>query len=224
MEVYNTADLGGANQNRFTTVCKDLGTDLANGESALLSGYPDCSFDSGQCGSGHANALPCMVGGAGPCAPICAGSSECGASEVCGVVYHGYHNLDPEQPAIPGTNESAGRYFETALGCYESVSGTFAPDLGFLPTVQPPGGGSMGSACDASSADGRLACRSHLCAAFAPIVNQCTDFCDDDQDCESPQTAGWKCRIGELNLASVFLQMVNIADVSKFTLIGVCSP
>ena len=224
METYNTSDFGGANQNRFTTVCKDQSADLANGSSALIDGYPTCSFDSGQCASGHANALPCMLGGSAPCAPICASSSECGSNEICGVVYHGFHNFDPTQPAIPGTNESAGRYFETALGCYESISGTFAPDLGLLPTAQPPGGGFMGSACDSSNPEGRLACRSHLCAAFAPIVNQCTDFCDEDADCDTPQTPGWSCRVGELNLASVFLQMVQIADVSKFTLIGVCSP
>jgi hypothetical protein len=208
--IYDASELGGARQRRMTTACRP-----ADGRQPIGGSCQDSptTTDSGICNSGHCDFLAWSFGLAAdaPCANVCAGSGDCAPGQVCGLVYNGF----AENPVLPSTGEAAGRYFEAMFGCYTSV---------FQGQYLPPGTGAMGAFCDSTRAEGRLACRSHQCAQFAPIRDRCTDFCDEDADCVTPSTPNWRCRYGELSLTGIFLQMVGIADITKFTLVGVCAP
>jgi hypothetical protein len=119
-----------------------------------------------------------------------------------------------EVPPLASTGESAGRYYEAMLGCY-------TPYFRLNPLIWqhiPPGPNAVGGPCSR-----REDCRSHLCAQFAPITNRCTDFCNTDSDCRTPSTPNWRCQWAELSLTGVFLQSYDIADITRFVLVGVCS-
>ncbi len=213
--LYEPTELGGAGSRRQTTICQPLMARRPFGQSCLAAAD---EADTGLCASTHCDFLPwaAQLTAAPPaCAPLCAGSSDCGAGQVCGLVFHG----PAESPPILSSGEGAGRYFEGVLGCYSPVFFD-----GNAWTALPPGSAGLGSPCDAARPEGRFACRSHQCATFAPIANRCTDFCDDDSDCVSPATPDWRCQVGELALSSVFLQSAGVSDPTKFTLVGVCAP
>ncbi len=213
--LYNTSELGGRNATRLTTVCRPVGARRPIGQSCLLS---PTEADTGLCATEHCDLPPwsSMAGTDARCAAVCAGSGDCGAGEICGLVYNGL----AENPNLPPTNEGAGRYYEGILGCYTPY---------FRRNVvswehHPPGLGALGSVCDPNRTEGRLACRSHLCAQFDPIRGRCTDFCNADNDCWSPSTPDWICKFGELSQTGIFLQSYDIADITKFVLVGVCAP
>ena len=212
---YDTSDLGGLPGTRLTTVCRPPGA------LRPIGGVCSSSFnaDSGLCATQHCDLPPWSASSgsvAAACAPLCSSSTDCGAQQVCGLVFNGLAS----SPPLSSTGEAAGRFYEAVLGCY-------TPYFRLNPliwTFQPPGTGALGVTCDPTRADGRLACRNHLCAQFAPIRGRCTDYCDEDNDCISPQTPDWRCRFGELSLTGVFLQDYDIADITKFVLVGVCAP
>jgi hypothetical protein len=209
---YDANTLGGTIGRRMTTACRPIGGQATTSQSCLVE--PTVA-DSALCASLTCDLLPWAYGLAAdaPCAPVCAGAGDCGPSEACGIVYTGAQ----EVPAIGATGEGPGRYLDAFAGC-------FTPVNHLIPEVFAPGGQPMGGGCDATSSAGDLSCRSFLCATFAPIVGLCTDFCARDVDCDTALTPGWRCRAAELNHASVFLQSAQIADISKFTLVGVCAP
>ncbi len=211
--VYNTSELGGSDTRRLTTVCRPIGARLPIG-SACSAGT---SADTGLCATEHCDLPPWSAGvGAAPCSQICGSSDDCGAQQVCGLVYNGL----AETPQLSSTGEGAGRFFEAVLGCY-------TPYFAVTPLVwelRPPGQGAIGAACDPVSSTGNLVCRSHVCAQFAPIRGRCTDFCETDSDCLTPSTPNWRCRFAELNLTGVFVQDYGIADPAKFVLVSVCAP
>jgi len=120
-----------------------------------------------------------------------------------------------EMPALSGTREGPRRHHEAVLGCY-------TPYRRIDPTnweARPPGATAIGGTCDPMAADGYRTCRSHVCAGFAPLNGQCTEYCDETSDCPP----GWSCRVGETSLTSNFLSGFDIADQNRLALIGVCS-
>lgn len=208
--LYDTAELGGASVNRQAMLCQPLlGRRPIGTGNCLLDAF---NADTGQCATTHCDWDPWRAGAASApaCASLCAGSGDCGPTQVCGVVA----NSAIENPPIPSTQEGAGRFHDAILGCYTPfIQGT---------VYVGPGAGALGAPCSAATA--RTACRSHQCAQFAPIVNRCTDFCDDDADCVSPSTPNWRCQVAELNFASLYLQGIGLGDATKFTLVGICAP
>ena len=213
--LYNTSELDGRSATRLTTVCRPVGARQPIGGSCLLS---PTEVDTGLCATEHCDLPPwsAMATTAATCAPVCSGAGDCGANEVCGLVYNGL----AESPTLPSTNEAAGRYYEGVLGCYTPYFRLNQVSWQY----NPPGTGALGAICDPNRSEGRLACRSHLCAQFDPIRGKCTDFCDEDRDCLSPSTPDWVCRYGELSLTGIFLQSYDVADITKFVLVGVCAP
>lgn len=210
--LWNMAEIGGASQLRLTSTCRPVeGGRQPIGGSCKVDAQ---NADSALCNTGHCDFLPFgyQLSTNAPCAPLCAGSGDCGPQQVCGLIYHG----QAENPPIPSTGEGAGRYFEGIFGCYTPVI-----DLGLGPQPVPPGTGAMGTPCTPSNA--RQVCRSHQCAQFIS-PNRCTDFCDEDADCRTPATSNWRCAFGELSLTGVYLQALQVADITKFTLVGVCAP
>lgn len=213
--LYNTAEFGGRSAQRLTTVCRPIGGRQPIGG---LCNIDATQVDTGLCATEHCDLPPWSAQATtqARCAPICAGSADCGAGEVCGLVYNGL----AETPNLPSTNEAAGRYFEAVLGCFTP----YFRENAITWRPYPPGQGQLGSFCDASNTQGAFTCRSHLCAQFAPIRGRCTDHCQRDSDCVTPSTPDWKCKFGERNLAGIFLQSYDVADVAKFTLVPVCAP
>ena len=207
--LYDTAEVGGVSQNRQTMLCQPLaGRRQIGSGNCLIDGF---NADSGLCATTHCDFPPwqALAAPAPLCAPLCAGAGDCGPGQVCGIVF----NSTLEVPPIPSTQEGAGRFHDAILGCYTPYDNLGNP--------VPPGFGGLGQPCTQASA--RTVCRSHLCAQFLS-PNQCTDFCDDDADCVSPSTPNWRCRVAELNFASLFLQNFGVADQTKFSLVGVCAP
>jgi hypothetical protein len=213
--LYDTRELGGAPARRLTTVCRPFG---ARRDFTGTCNLDAQNVDTGLCASEHCDLPPwsAQVQPGARCAPMCTSSQHCGAGQVCGLVYNGL----AETPNLPPTGESAGRYYEAVLGCYTPYFRLNAATW----QHHPPGTGNLGAVCDPNQADGRLACRNHLCAQFAPIRGRCTDFCEQDTDCVTPTTPDWKCRFGELSLTGIFLQSYDVADITRFVMIGVCAP
>ena len=183
--LYDTSEIGGPSARRLATVCRPVEDRAALGGSCIVQS----GLTSDACNTTHCDMAPYLAGlsNSAPCAPLCASSADCRADQVCGLVYDGL----AETPNLASTQEASGRYFEAIRGCYtpifQSSPGSWEP--------LPPGAGPLGAACDASSPEGKLACRSHLCAGFDPIPNRCTDYCDGDADCLSPSTRDW-CQVG----------------------------
>ena len=213
---YNTQELGGSDARRLTTLCLPVApSNSAIGGSCNLT---PTTVDTARCTTQHCDLPPwnAQATSTAQCAPLCAGSGDCGATQVCGLVYNGL----AENPVLPSTGEGAGRYYEAVLGCYTPYFRLNA----FVWEYRGPGVGGLGASCDASRVEGRLDCRSHLCGQFPSIWGQCTDFCDEDSDCVSPQTPNWRCRYADMNFSSIFLQSYDIADVTRFTLLRICAP
>ena len=212
--LYNTNEFGGGNARRLTTVCRPIAASTPIGGSCNIDAM---NANSGLCATQHCDltAWQAQATPTATCSPICSSSQDCSASQICGLVYNGL----AETPNLPGTFESAGRYFEAILGCYSPY---FFDGIRWNP--QPPGAGAMGAACDPTRSSGRLACRSHVCAGFPPIRGQCTDYCKQDSECVSPSTPNWRCKFGELNLIGAFQQSFGIADPTRFVLVGICAP
>ena len=198
----------------MTTACLPPTGQSNIGESCLTDPY---TADSAQCRSGACNMLPWSyeVSSQANCSQICSNSSDCGANQICGIMYGG----ELESPAISSTGEEPGRYLDAFLGCFTPVDFTDFPTSTML-----PGRRGIGSTCDATSVYGDLSCRSYMCAGFAPIVGKCTEYCARDSDCQTSSTPNWKCRVAENNHTSMFLQGAQVADESSFSLVGICSP
>lgn len=208
--LYDTAEIGGIARTRQTMLCQPLLARQPIGTGNCL--IDSFNADTGQCATTHCDWDPWRAQTAATpvCAPLCAGSDDCGPSQVCGIIA----NSSIENPPIPGTQEGAGRFHDAILGCYTPhIQGT---------VYVPPGFGALGAPCTGATA--RTSCRSHQCAQFAPIANRCTDFCDDDADCLSPGTPNWRCLVAEINFASLYLQGIGVGDATKFALVGICAP
>jgi hypothetical protein len=221
--LYNTVELGGRSTQRLTTVCRPTGARVAIGGSCLINAS---NADTGLCATEHCDLPPWSYAGSfgssGPatCAAVCTNVDDCGAGQVCGLVYNGL----AESPVLQSTGEGAGRYYEAVLGCYtpyyrtSAALGTWAP--------YPAGSDPIGSACNpVSNTQAQHTCRSRLCAVSPlPNVGQCTRYCQSDNDCSGTLTPSWRCRWGDKNLTGIFVQSYDIADATKFTLLGICAP
>jgi|GEM_PF-1609405 len=205
---YNTLEFGGNDRDYFTTVCRPLNGELDEG--GVCSHPTDIGlFFPENCASHHCDAYPWAWGytaNAG-CAPLCAGSWDCNANQVCGIVFNGLGIAEP----FDHTQEGAGNYIDGMVGCYMPV------DL--LGNWRSPGVRGMGNTCTS-----REECRSFLCGQAGAVANRCTDFCDSDSDCDGPNTPGWRCRYMQLNHTSYYLQGVGMADEGRFSIVGACSP
>jgi len=221
--IYNTTELGGRNASRLTTVCRPLAGRQPIGGSCAINAN---NADTGLCATEHCDLPPwsyfAAIGGSGPanCAAVCTNVDDCGAGQVCGLVYNGL----AERPVLQSTGEGAGRYYEAILGCYTPYYRTSAA----LGTWQyyPAGNSPIGTACNPiENTQASHTCRSRLCAVPGlPNAGQCTRYCQSDSDCMGTLTPSWRCRWGDKNLTGIFVQSYDIADATKFTLLGICAP
>ena len=221
--LYNTQELGGRNAQRLTTVCRPVGTRQPLGGSCLISSF---NADTGLCATEHCDLPPWSfagsLGSTGPanCSAVCTNVDDCGAGQVCGLVYNGL----AESPPLQSTGEGAGRYYEAVLGCYTPYYRTNAA-LGVW-QAYPAGSDPIGSSCNpAVNTQAQHTCRSRVCAVPPlPNAGQCTRYCQSDNDCNGSLTPNWRCRWGDKNLTGIFVQSYDIADATKFTLLGICAP
>jgi len=164
---------------------------LATGAACLT---PDgTAWDSSLCRSGHCD----LLADPSPCSPLCARDADCGASQVCNIVFYTTVAIDE---AVPYDPAFTAKTRDAVMGCF----------------TRPPGATlGVGDACTAPGD-----CLTSKCFATLAGGMKCSTFCVTDADCPAPM----KCLPDAVTLVSWWLQQEWTQGVNpqENTLVRVC--